>query len=505
MALLRVSLLLLVCVAFLACLSNAIPQADDEGSGLLDLDASSEGGFDALFQQVEKEFGVLKEDLIDTLCADMDASVMDTLSCNEVGVGAKIAKEWMESNIESADDLTLSPVVLFPGLGGSAMEAKLDKDEKPAWYCKKKTKNWFLIWLQPLEVLVQKCWFNNLDITYDNATNTYANTEGVELRPLDFGGVKGVAYLDYLLGKGVALESVYGPLIDTLQAVGYKAGTNLVGVPYDWRFPTQALWGSGFVDNVQALIEQTYTINGNTPVSIVTHSMGGVTSLWFLNNMTQAWKDTYVKNYIPIAGPWAGASKSLRAIVTGDNFGLGLGSINLVAPSRFRDVAREAGGPISLIPRQSFYSTNYVFVRTPTKNYTANDFPQLFEDMGSPITNQVYQAVENVLEDLTSPKINNTYCLYGVNVSTEFSYTYPDGDFSKMPEIEYEESGDGTVPIESLLECHSWALEQPQPVGWKEFDMGEHSKVLKDPEVLGYVLNIVTGQPNAQLTKSGPV
>lgn len=31
--------------------------------------------------------------------------------------------------------------------------------------------------------------------------------------------------------------------------------------------------------------------------------------------MTQEWLDTYVASFIPIAGPWSGAGKALRAAV----------------------------------------------------------------------------------------------------------------------------------------------------------------------------------------------
>lgn len=38
---------------------------------------------------------------------------------------------------------------------------------------------------------------DNLDISFDPTTGAYNNTAGVLLEPVDFGGVTGVAYLDY--------------------------------------------------------------------------------------------------------------------------------------------------------------------------------------------------------------------------------------------------------------------------------------------------------------------
>ena len=54
------------------------------------------------------------------------------------------------------------------------------------------------------------------------------------------------------------------------------------------------------------------------PVAIVVHSMGGPMSLYFLNEVvTQAWKNKYIKVYIPLSAAWAGASKSLEPVVSG--------------------------------------------------------------------------------------------------------------------------------------------------------------------------------------------
>jgi lysophospholipase-3 len=80
--------------------------------------------------------------------------------------------------------------------------------------------------------------------------------------------------------------------------------------------------GSELYDNIKTLIETTYASNGNTPVHVVSHSMGGPLFLYFLNQMTQAWKDQYIQTFIPIAGPWAGSPKALRGLISGDNLGI---------------------------------------------------------------------------------------------------------------------------------------------------------------------------------------
>ena len=55
---------------------------------------------------------------------------------------------------------------------------------------------------------------------------------------------------------------------------------------------------------------------------LVTHSMGCVYSLYFLNQMDPDWVAKYIKVYVPISGPWQGAVQLLRALVAGYNEGI---------------------------------------------------------------------------------------------------------------------------------------------------------------------------------------
>jgi lysophospholipase-3 len=114
------------------------------------------------------------------------------------------------------------------------LEAHLNKEDSPAWYCFK-TYDWFRIWLSLSELFVQDCWIDNLKINFDPSTGLYNNTYGVELRGIDFGGVDGIDYLDKVWGIPIPFTSVYATIISSLEELGYVAGVNLRGVPYDWR------------------------------------------------------------------------------------------------------------------------------------------------------------------------------------------------------------------------------------------------------------------------------
>lgn len=72
---------------------------------------------------------------------------------------------------------------------------------------------------------------------------------------------------------------------------------------------------------MKALIEETYRINNSTRVILLAHSMGNPTSLYFYNQMSQAWKDKYLEAHISLAGVWMGAIKPLRLFASGMHTG----------------------------------------------------------------------------------------------------------------------------------------------------------------------------------------
>ena len=85
---------------------------------------------------------------------------------------------------------------------------------------------------------------------------------------------------------------------------------------------TGALESVGYFDNLKAMIEDMYDSNNNARVSIVTISMGGAVSLHFLRNIvTQAWKDKYIANFIPLGAPWAGSFYQLQTIIKYEGYG----------------------------------------------------------------------------------------------------------------------------------------------------------------------------------------
>ncbi|KJE94674.1 hypothetical protein CAOG_05286 [Capsaspora owczarzaki ATCC 30864] len=423
-------------------------------------------------------------------CDSLEHSTMFPYRCTtDEKVAAK--SQAMSALASVAAAKTLDPIIFFPGLTGSGFEAKFSKSSTVGAVCRA-NRDWFRLWMDAAQMLTPGCFLDSMDINYDPATDSYSNTEGVEIRAIDFGGVDGFEYLAYLYGVKLSIQDTYHDMVAAFKSAGYKPGQNLRGAVYDWRLPTDKLFGTGYGDLVQALIEDTYNRNGNSPVHIVSHSMGGPTSLFFLNSMTDAWKAKYIKSYIPISAPWSGSPSTLRSLLSGEALSLPINEEKFRL--LFRAMTREAGGPVSLLPsiNPEFWPADKVFVRTPTRSYTIADIPQLFIDAGTPITAQVYAKVKNVLTNLKAPNVP-THCVYGVDVPTQISYTYT-SNWDDIPTIEYSNYGDGVVPIESLRRCQDWATQMTATIDINEIGLeaGNHFSIVQDPAVISYILSLTT-------------
>ena len=103
-----------------------------------------------------------------------------------------------------ADDGGRHPVLLFPGLAASTLEAKVNKTTVPHFFCKKQ-RDWFKIWLDPAYILPQviDCFFENMKLVYNETTGRTQNVEGVETRVVGFGETEPIEYLTNSYGLAI--------------------------------------------------------------------------------------------------------------------------------------------------------------------------------------------------------------------------------------------------------------------------------------------------------------
>lgn len=96
------------------------------------------------------------------------------------------------------------PVLLFPGLACSQIDAKVNKSDDaimPHFFCRRH-RDWFRLWLDPAYILpsVIDCFFENMKLVYNEETGRTRNADGVETRIVGFGQTESIEYLTTAYG-----------------------------------------------------------------------------------------------------------------------------------------------------------------------------------------------------------------------------------------------------------------------------------------------------------------
>ncbi|VDI60210.1 lysophospholipase III [Mytilus galloprovincialis] len=379
----------------------------------------------------------------------------------------------------------LNPVILVPGDGGSQIEAKLNKSTANPW-CDLHTKGYYNLWVNQEELffLTVDCFTDNMRLVYDQHKHVTRNSPGVETRIPGWGHTKTVEWLDpervtdvytNKPNQGVTFQIcsrtfLVGQLKD---ASGIKGGRFLDMHSDHLTFhPLKAPNEfADFFKNFKALIEETYTLNNNTKVVLLGHSMGNPTTLYFLNHQPQAWKDKFIQSFISLAGVWGGSVKSLILLAT------------------VRQQQRSMPSTAWLMPSDKFWGKDEILVERPGRNYTVHDFKQLFTDMNLIDGWHIRKDTANLIRSLTPPGVE-VHCIHGHDVQTPQTpeklvfkgHMWNDKQLNvKMGD------GDGTVNIRSLKGCLHWQGKQPQKIYHLPIEGADHMEILGNKDVIAYL------------------
>ncbi|OHT16345.1 Lecithin:cholesterol acyltransferase family protein [Tritrichomonas foetus] len=204
---------------------------------------------------------------------------------------------------------SLKPVLILPGLYGSNLVATASHYSQ-YWFCPQELDH-EIFWLNDKYLIppFHNCLFELLQCHYDEETDRITSQPGVHVDVVDFGGSKGLDYIDHGLGDIHAIES-FGNILKVLQRRGYKMYKDLFGVPFDWRLTVVGL--QDFFPRLQRLIEKAYRINKNQKVTLVGCSCGGFVTHYFLTQVVdEEWKNKYVEKVVLIAPAISGSAYSL--------------------------------------------------------------------------------------------------------------------------------------------------------------------------------------------------
>jgi len=374
----------------------------------------------------------------------------------------------------------LTPVIVVPGTGGSQLEARLNKPTTRHFWCARSTKDFYRLWLDTSELLVDQatqCWADNVRLQWNATSKQMTNAIGVETRTPDFGGVSAFEQLD----PAIPLwgSAYFHALIEALVSVGYERGTTIRGAPYDFRYAPSSLVGREFQLAFKTLGEQTALSNGGRRVVLVAHSMGCLQTLRLLQSQNAEWKKQYVQAFVPISGPWAGTAHELLLFASGSSEG-----VATVHPLTIRDEQRSYETNHWMLPHPDVFG-NATLLSTAARGYTARDYAAFFADIGWAPGPTVYGQVATLLSLSTPPGVP-THCWWSSGRPTEASFVYGPGAFPDAQPTVTKGDGDGTVNLPSLEVCGRWA-----GVHTRVFPGQSHMDIVKDTEVIGALMAIL--------------
>jgi len=167
-----------------------------------------------------------------------------------------------------------------------------------------------------------------------------------------------------------------------------------------------------------------------------------------------------------------------------------------------RDQQRSFESTVLLLPTSAsgIWSSPDVLLSTTLRNYSANDYPELFDDIGYAEGRLKVEAIEEAQYDMLDRDLGvPIHCFYSGGVPTperlvyDSVSTFPDSE----PRVEMG-AGDGTVNLRSLEACRRWKwkyVQQRHPVNVTYYPGIGHNELLHSHDLINDILRIAERVP----------
>jgi hypothetical protein len=391
-----------------------------------------------------------------------------------------------------------APVIFLPGFGGNSLYANVNDTSFLPNECFDGDNNSKVPLQEDFIVLPvshldtsedQDCLYAILSLNFNSDTNEFLPLPGIKVGPHYFGnGFKGVS-------------PYYWSLEKALVSWGYETNVNIFGAPYDYRIMSQAsLVSSGFMSDMQQLVERASEMNDNSGVFLISHSNGGPQSYSFLTAMTQQWRDQYIAGIIGLSGNFLGQMNGYKSVFYADN----MNRFNMIASweatystcswgsyDGFKDI-----GPLVTTFYGTEQETNY--------SVSLHDLSLLFESVGYDDIVTKLNAVYPIMNRTAHPKVN-IHCLYGQGVDTSYSFIFNETILGEYPIIDTRYmNGDGNQDIIDNTFCDVWNNSPTMASGSSSeysfeavgFEGVHHMEMPKNDDVLTKVRSILEAYQN---------
>jgi len=272
----------------------------------------------------------------------------------------------------------LTPIVLFPAWHFTRLTVTV-KNQHTAASCPASGTFEDLVFGDPGTTFSQVCRDELTTLRYDNKPGKpmrlrFTEQPGVTVTIADFGKTESAP--------------AYEPMFEALEAAGYTRNEDIRVAGYDARLTPDM---GGFLQRSKHLIEQTYRANGNRPVHLVGHSNGPIYVQYLLTHTSQAWKNTYIHGFTPLAGNFPGQGLGYALMFVGVNLP------DLLFPATPENAVSSANmflsHPSTFITASDprIFGDDEVIIHDQSTDvtYTPQDYPALFGDAGLGWANDV--------------------------------------------------------------------------------------------------------------------
>jgi lysophospholipase-3 len=305
----------------------------------------------------------------------------------------------------------------------------------------------------------------------------FAEQPGVTVKVIDYGRTESAPF--------------YEQLYRTLESAGYRRDKDIRVAGYDARLTPDL---GGFLPRAKQLVEQTYHDNGNRPVQLVGHSNGPLYIQYLLTHTSQAWRDTYVHGFTPLAGNFPGQGLLYSVLFTGLNvpdFGYPKTVDNAVSSARMYLTAPSTY--MSASDPKIFGDRETVLKDTSTgRSYTPKDWPRLLSDAGLTVEEQIARYYIGFVKfatpryfpdvDVTAEKGSGLPTIVGAALPNlkigqlvdPSQFIFLSGDSNQ------EDITNNANRVWSAMKCHSYVLNDNPGV--------DHFSLPSSPDVLARLL-----------------
>ncbi|KAH7819765.1 putative lysophospholipase III [Monocercomonoides exilis] len=374
----------------------------------------------------------------------------------------------------------LDPVILLPGLGGSRIE-----------YHKNNDAIWKPLWLDISRALPGKYkeYVRELTVMYDSNTDTFSSQPDIVTRPIDFGGIEGVEYLDKNFKN---MSGMYSVMIKAMKEVGYEVGKNLFGAPFDFRLANaKHIMQNGMSEKLKQLIEHAASCNPGKKVHLVGHSMGCTFIHQFLvKYVTEGWKKRYIASFISISGPYGGSFEALAHLSSPHMW-----NEAPIPASIIHEMISSWASLYWMLPNFNAFQADSVIASIPKAQMTVT-MGNMTSLWSTTNRTSVLRGVESTMKyvNMIDPPNVPVHVFYSKGIKTLRQLKF-EGDATNWWKSDCKGiygDGDDTVPIESLMTPLRWKEMQSDPVTSMSLDGAHHITIVHNGKLVDEIVNIIS-------------